>query len=358
MKIMISGGGTGGHIYPALALLDTLKQRHPDLEVLYIGTENGLEADLVPRAGVPFKSIRIAGLKRSLSLDNVKTAYWFVQSVLTLRKEMKTFRPDVVIGTGGFVSGPVVFTAQQLGIPTILHEQNSIPGLTNKFLSKKADRVALSFAGSESQFPDANVRVIGNPRGSEVLKTTVNEAAVRAEYGIDARPIVLIYGGSRGAEAINRAVIEAIPELAAEPVNVLYVTGNVHYDNVVATAPKADNVHVLPYVYDMPELLACASLVVSRAGASTISELTALGLPSILIPSPYVTADHQTKNASALVESGAAELIKEGDLTGETLVRSIRHVLNHHDEMAAASKRLGFPHAAESLADLVEEVRA
>ncbi|MCT4776298.1 MULTISPECIES: undecaprenyldiphospho-muramoylpentapeptide beta-N-acetylglucosaminyltransferase [Exiguobacterium] len=358
MKIMISGGGTGGHIYPALALLDTLKQRHPNLEVLYIGTENGLEADLVPRAGVPFKSIRIAGLKRSLSLDNVKTAYWFVQSVLTLRKEMKTFRPDVVIGTGGFVSGPVVFTAQQLGIPTILHEQNSIPGLTNKFLSKKADRVALSFAGSESQFPDANVRVIGNPRGSEVLKTTVNEAAVRAKYDIDERPIVLIYGGSRGAEAINRAVIEAIPELATEPVNVLYVTGNVHYDNVVAKAPKADNVHVLPYVYDMPELLACASLVVSRAGASTISELTALGLASILIPSPYVTADHQTKNASALVESGAAELIKEGDLSGETLVRSIRHVLAHHDEMAAASKRLGFPHAAESLADLVEEVRA
>ncbi|TCI80049.1 undecaprenyldiphospho-muramoylpentapeptide beta-N-acetylglucosaminyltransferase [Exiguobacterium sp. SH0S1] len=356
MRVIISGGGTGGHIYPALALLDTLKERHTDLEVLYIGTENGLEADLVPRAGIPFKSIRISGLKRSLSIENVKTGYRFVQSVLALRKDMKTFRPDVVIGTGGFVSGPVVFTAQLLGIPTILHEQNSIPGLTNKFLSKKADRVALSFAGSEHHFPGANVQVIGNPRGSEVLKTTADEMKLRTEYGIDERPIVLIYGGSRGAEAINRAVIEAIPELATEPVNVLYVTGKVHFDDVVAKAPSSDNVQILPYVYDMPELLACASLVVSRAGASTISELTALGLPSILIPSPYVTADHQTKNASALVESGAAELIKEQALTGATLVASIRHVLNHHDEMAAASKRLGFPHAAESLADLVEEV--
>lgn len=356
MRVIISGGGTGGHIYPALALLDTLKARHDDLEVLYIGTENGLEADLVPRAGIPFKSIRIAGLKRSLSLENVKTGYWFLKSVRQLRKEMKAFRPDVVIGTGGFVSGPVVFTAQQLGIPTILHEQNSIPGLTNKFLSKKADRVALSFAGSESQFPGANVRVIGNPRGSEVLQTVADPTQIRATYGIDERPIIVIYGGSRGAEAINRAVLEAIPELSQQPVNVLYVTGNVHYEAVVAEAKPAGNVHILPYVYDMPALLACATLVVSRAGASTISELTALGLPSILIPSPYVTADHQTKNASALVESGAAVLIREADLTGKTLVEKIQHVLENEQQMAEASKRLGFPQAAESLAALVEEV--
>lgn len=356
MRVIISGGGTGGHIYPALALLDTLKARHDDLEVLYIGTETGLESDLVPRAGIPFKSIRIAGLKRSLSLENVKTGYWFLKSVRQLRKEMKAFRPDVVIGTGGFVSGPVVFTAQQLGIPTILHEQNSIPGLTNKFLSKKADRVALSFAGSESQFPGANVRVIGNPRGSEVLQTVADPTQIRATYGIDERPIIVIYGGSRGAEAINRAVLEAIPELSQQPVNVLYVTGNVHYEAVVAEAKPAENVHILPYVYDMPALLACATLVVSRAGASTISELTALGLPSILIPSPYVTADHQTKNASALVESGAAVLIREADLTGKTLVEKIQHVLENEQQMAEASKRLGFPQAAESLAALVEEV--
>lgn len=356
MKIMISGGGTGGHIYPALALIETLKKRHPDLQVLYIGTENGLEADLVPRAGVPFKSIQIAGLKRSLSLENVKTAYWFLKSVRTLRKEMKTFRPDVVIGTGGFVSGPVVYTAQRLGIPTILHEQNSIPGLTNKFLSKKADRVALSFKGSETHFPGASVRLIGNPRGSEVLQTVVKESDVRSQYNFDQRPIVLIYGGSRGAEAINRAMVEAIPELSREPINVLYVTGQVHYDSVVSAAPEADNVHIYPYVYDMPAILACASLVVSRAGASTISELTALGLPSVLIPSPYVTADHQTKNASALVENGASQLVKEEELTGETLVSAIRHVLTNRDAMAASSRQLGFPRAADALADLVEEV--
>lgn len=356
MRVMISGGGTGGHIYPALALIETLKKRHPELEVLYIGTENGLEADLVPRAGVPFKSIQIAGLKRSLSLENLKTAYWFLQSVRSLRKEMKSFRPDVVIGTGGFVSGPVVYTAQRLGIPTILHEQNSIPGLTNKFLSKKADRVALSFKGSEEHFPGANVRLIGNPRGSEVLGTKVDAASVRAEYQLDERPIVLIYGGSRGADAINRAVIEAIPDLSNEAINVLYVTGNVHYETVIEKAPKAENVHIHPYVYDMPAVLACASVVVSRAGASTISELTALGLPSVLIPSPYVTADHQTKNASALVESGAAKLVKEDELNGDTLLSAIRHVLAHEDEMAAASRRLGFPQAADALADLVEEV--
>ncbi|MCT4785503.1 undecaprenyldiphospho-muramoylpentapeptide beta-N-acetylglucosaminyltransferase [Exiguobacterium aestuarii] len=356
MKIMISGGGTGGHIYPALALIETLQKRHPDLQVQYVGTENGLEADLVPRTGVPFKSIQIAGLKRSLSLENLKTAYWFLKAVRSLKKDMAAFKPDVVIGTGGFVSGPVVYTAQQLGIPTILHEQNSIPGLTNKFLSKKADRVALSFKGSDVHFPDANVRLIGNPRGSEVLQTKVDVAAVREQYKLDERPIVLIYGGSRGAEAINRAVIEAIPALSDLPINVLYVTGKVHYESVTKEAPTSENVHIHPYVYDMPSLLACTSLVISRAGASTISELTALGLPSVLIPSPYVTADHQTKNASALVENGAALLVKEESLTGETLVEAIRQVLGRQEEMANASRALGFPDASDALADLVEEV--
>ncbi|WP_214794181.1 MULTISPECIES: undecaprenyldiphospho-muramoylpentapeptide beta-N-acetylglucosaminyltransferase [unclassified Exiguobacterium] len=356
MKIMISGGGTGGHIYPALALIETLQKRHPDLQVQYVGTENGLEADLVPRTGVPFKSIQIAGLKRSLSLENLKTAYWFLKAVRSLKKDMAAFKPDVVIGTGGFVSGPVVYTAQQLGIPTILHEQNSIPGLTNKFLSKKADRVALSFKGSDVHFPDANVRLIGNPRGSEVLQTKVDVAAVREQYKLDERPIVLIYGGSRGAEAINRAVIEAIPALSDLPINVLYVTGKVHYESVTKEAPTSENVHIHPYVYDMPSLLACTSLVISRAGASTISELIALGLPSVLIPSPYVTADHQTKNASALVENGAALLVKEESLTGETLVEAIRQVLGRQEEMANASRALGFPDASDALADLVEEV--
>lgn len=356
MKIMISGGGTGGHIYPALALIETLQKRHPNLQVQYVGTENGLEADLVPRAGVPFKSIQIAGLKRSLSLENLKTAYWFLKAVRSLRKDMAAFKPDVVIGTGGFVSGPVVYTAQQLGIPTILHEQNSIPGLTNKFLSKKADRVALSFKGSDVHFPGANVRLIGNPRGTEVLQTKVDDAAVREQYSLDERPIVLIYGGSRGAEAINRAVTEAIPALSNLPINVLYVTGKVHYESVSKEAPSSENVHVHPYVYDMPSLLACTSIVVSRAGASTISELTALGLPSVLIPSPYVTADHQTKNASALVENGAALLVKEESLTGETLVEAIRQVLVKQEEMANASRALGFPDASDALADLVEEV--
>ena len=356
MKVMISGGGTGGHIYPALALIETLQKRHPNLQVQYVGTENGLEADLVPRAGVPFKSIQIAGLKRSLSLENLKTAYWFLKAVRSLKKDMAAFKPDVVIGTGGFVSGPVVYTAQQLGIPTILHEQNSIPGLTNKFLSKKADRVALSFKGSDVHFPGANVRLIGNPRGSEVLQTKVDDAAVREQYNLDERPIVLIYGGSRGAEAINRAVTEAIPALSDLPINVLYVTGKVHYESVSKEAPSSVNVHVHPYVYDMPALLACTSIVVSRAGASTISELTALGLPSVLIPSPYVTADHQTKNASALVENGAALLVKEESLTGETLVEAIRQVLDKQEEMANASRALGFPDASDALADLVEEV--
>ncbi|WP_215141757.1 undecaprenyldiphospho-muramoylpentapeptide beta-N-acetylglucosaminyltransferase [Exiguobacterium qingdaonense] len=356
MRIIVSGGGTGGHIYPALALIATLQKRHPDLQVQYVGTENGLEADLVPRAGVPFKSIQIAGLKRSLSLENIKTAYWFLKAVRSLKKDMAAFKPDVVIGTGGFVSGPVVYTAQQLGIPTILHEQNSIPGLTNKFLSKKADRVALSFKGSETHFPGADVRLIGNPRGSEVSQTKVDVASVREQYRLDERPIVLIYGGSRGAEAINRAVIEAIPALDALPINVLYVTGKVHYDSVSRQAPSADNVHIHPYVYDMPSLLACTSLVISRAGASTISELTALGLPSVLIPSPYVTADHQTKNASALVESGAALLVKEEALTGEELVKAIRQALGRKDEMASASRALGFPDASDALANLVEEV--
>ncbi|HZG70267.1 MAG TPA: undecaprenyldiphospho-muramoylpentapeptide beta-N-acetylglucosaminyltransferase, partial [Chondromyces sp.] len=256
MKIVVSGGGTGGHIYPALALIRTIKEKHPNTSFLYIGTEKGLESTLVPRENIPFRSIEITGFKRSLSMENVKTVMRFLKGVSDCRKMLKEFKPDVVIGTGGYVCGPVVYAAAKLKIPTIIHEQNSVPGLTNKFLSKYVDKVAICFESAKEFFPSNKVELTGNPRASEVVRT--KPANALAEYKLNSRqPTVLIFGGSRGARPINDAVVASIRLLADKPYQVLYVTGDVHYEKVREEAErsgKPKNVSIVPFIHNMPEV--------------------------------------------------------------------------------------------------------
>jgi UDP-N-acetylglucosamine--N-acetylmuramyl-(pentapeptide) pyrophosphoryl-undecaprenol N-acetylglucosamine transferase len=361
MKIVVSGGGTGGHIYPALALIREIQKKSKTTEFLYIGTENGLESQIVPRENILFKKIHITGFKRKLSFENVKTVYRFLKGVMDSKKILNEFKPDVVIGTGGYVCGPVVYAASKLGIPTVIHEQNSVPGLTNKFLSRYVDKIAICFDAARDYFPASKVEFTGNPRATEVLGN--DSIKGRLSVGLKTTlPAVLIVGGSRGAKPINEAVIKSLSELGQKPYQILYVTGEVHYQHVqkeVDLVGNPVNVKIKPFIHNMPEVLAGIDLVVARAGATTLAELTSLGIPSILIPSPYVTNNHQEKNARALSEKGAAVLVLEKDLTGKILVEKIDQILLHKEkllEMKTQSKALGVPNAANQLYKLMEHL--
>ncbi|MBU8907109.1 undecaprenyldiphospho-muramoylpentapeptide beta-N-acetylglucosaminyltransferase [Desertibacillus haloalkaliphilus] len=361
MRVIISGGGTGGHIYPALSLVKEIKKTNEHADLLYIGTENGLESKIVPREGIPFKTITISGFRRKLSVENVKTIYRFLKGVRDAKKMIKDFRPDVVVGTGGYVCGPVVYAAAKLNIPTIIHEQNSVPGLTNKFLSRYVDKVAISFSESTRYFPQEKVVYTGNPRATEVIDTDGERG--RASVGLaDGKKTVLIVGGSRGARPINEAFLEVLPEAKIRDYQFLYVTGDVHYDSVMNEVKKQgnpENVLIRPFIHNMPEVLAGVDLVVARAGATSLAEITALGIPSILIPSPYVTNNHQEKNAQALRKEGAAYVRLEQEMNGEKLMKDIDEILTTNgkwEEMHQSSQSLGMPRAAQDLYGLMKEL--
>ncbi|MEI5994863.1 undecaprenyldiphospho-muramoylpentapeptide beta-N-acetylglucosaminyltransferase [Candidatus Enterococcus mansonii] len=362
MKILITGGGTGGHIYPALAFVNHMKKVEPATEFMYVGTENGLENQIVPKYDIPFKTIKIQGFRRSLSPENLKTVYLFLNSIGKAKKIIREFQPDVVIGTGGYVSGSVVYAAKQLKIPTIIHEQNSIPGMTNKFLSRYATKVAICFPDVAEYFPKEKVVLTGNPRAQEVV--TIEKTQVLSEYSLDPdRKTVVIFGGSRGALKINQAFIEALPLFEQKEYQVLYASGDRYYkelqEKLNLIEKKLTNISIQPYIDKMAEVLASADLMVGRAGATSIAEFTALGLPAILIPSPYVTNDHQTKNAQSLVKSGAVEMITDQELTGHSLVKAIDEILldeKRHQQMADASKHEGIPDASDRLYKVVRDI--
>ncbi|MCM3759351.1 undecaprenyldiphospho-muramoylpentapeptide beta-N-acetylglucosaminyltransferase [Alkalihalobacillus oceani] len=360
MKVVVSGGGTGGHIYPALSLINEIKKQDRDAEILYIGTEKGLESEIIPRENIPFQTIHITGFKRKVSFDNVKTIMRFLKGTTQVKKMLKAFKPDVVIGTGGYVCGPVVYAAAKMGIPAVIHEQNSVPGLTNKFLSRYVDRVAICFEEAGQFFPKEKVIFTGNPRASEVQN--VNRSAGQQSLGLDPlKKTVLIVGGSRGARPINDAFLSVIESFSQKPYQVVYVTGSVHFDAVgeAVKGKQPDNVVIKPFIHNMPDVLAAVDLIVARAGATTLAEVTALGLPSILIPSPYVTNNHQEKNARSLAENEAALVRKEQELSGTTLLEDIDRILTDEtkwNSMHAAAKELGVPDAARRLYDVLSEV--
>ncbi|MBA4547556.1 undecaprenyldiphospho-muramoylpentapeptide beta-N-acetylglucosaminyltransferase [Thermoactinomyces intermedius] len=363
-RILLSGGGTGGHIYPALAIARAVRKKFPDVEIAYIGTSEGLESRIVPKEGnIHFYTVEIQGFKRSVSWENVHTLHKFIKAVRKSKEYMREFEPDVVVGTGGYVSGPAVYAAHQLGIPTLIHEQNVVLGLTTKFLSRFVDVVAISLEESQKYLSRANRIVFtGNPRATEVVQA--NAANGRKSLGItDAhKPIILIFGGSRGAKAINEAVLEMIPRMKEMPdVHFVYVTGEVHYDKIREMVQTDDipNLDIKPFIYNMPDVLAATYLVVGRAGASTLAELTALGLPSILIPSPYVTNNHQEANARWLEEQGASKMLLESECTGQNLWREVKRLIENKEEhhaMSEAASRLGRPHAAEVLVSELEKI--
>lgn len=364
MKILLSGGGTGGHIYPALALVRRIKEQYPHAEFLYIGTDRGLESKIVPKAGVPFQSVEIQGLRRSLSLDNLKTLFLMATSISKSKKIIKEFQPDVVVGTGGYVCAPVLYAASRLGIPSIIHEQNSVAGVTNKFLARYVDKICLCFEDARNDFQKYADKVIytGNPRAQEVVSITEKTSLSNYQLKEDL-PTVLIFGGSRGAEKINQSLVDAASSFAGKPYQALLITGDIHYEKIKkqieALVPAVTNVKVVPYVEQMPALFNSIDLVACRSGATTLTELTALGIPSILIPSPYVTNNHQLKNAQSLSKNSAAEIIEEVDLNEKSLFSLIDSLLTNpekRNDMAEKAKELGVPDAADRLMDIVRSI--
>lgn len=367
MKVLLTGGGTGGHIYPALAVARRLQEMDSDIELLYVGTKRGLESTIVPRENLPFKAIEIEGFKRQLNFEgikyNIRSVGLFLKSIQEAKKIIRDFKPDVVLGTGGYVSAPICYAASKAGIATVVHEQNSFLGLTNKFLMRYIDRLAISFSDIYEQTEKYADKVVftGNPRAQEV--NSANLPMVDSIYGLDiTKPIALIFGGSRGAPKINQSVIEAYPELRSRGYQMIFVPGEEHYEETVTTlnniSPLNRNPHIVvkPYINSMIEVLRNVSVIVSRSGATTIAEITVLGTPSILIPSPYVTEDHQTKNAMSLVNNEAAILLKEEDLTGASLLARLDDLMENESKRAMMSDRaraLGEPYATDKLVQVM-----
>ncbi|MDQ2086878.1 undecaprenyldiphospho-muramoylpentapeptide beta-N-acetylglucosaminyltransferase [Herbivorax sp. ANBcel31] len=344
MRVLISGGGTAGHINPAISIAKHIVKKNSDAEILFIGTEKGLESKLIPRENFHMESIKVRGFKRKLSLDTFVTVKELFQGLMEARKIIKDYKPDVVIGTGGYVCGPVVFNAARMNIPTLIHEQNAFPGATNRILARFVDKVAISFKESETYFKKREKVVFtGNPLRGEMLE--VNRDKARHKLKIKKEEFfVVVFGGSRGAEKINKEVSELIQKHGKEiGFKLLFATGDVQYKKIYEDLKEyqSENINVVPYIYDMSNVMAAADLVVSRAGAITISELTALNVPSILIPSPYVTANHQEHNARALEEGGAAIVILEKDVTSDILYNQIMSLAQDKNCLKKMSSNAG-----------------
>lgn len=362
LRVLLTGGGTAGHINPAIAVAKHIRKKNPDADILFIGTKRGMETELVPREGFELKLIKVRGFKRKLSFDIFITLKELFQGMIEARKLIKEYKPDIVIGTGGYVCGPVVLSAARLKIPTLIHEQNALPGITNRLLSRFVDVAAISFKDSERYFKRVKRLVYtGNPIRGELLET--DRVTARKNLGVkENEKFVVIFGGSLGAKRINESVVDMIGRYyKGEDCRILFGTGKQQYDNIIKRLEgfKSSNIDIVPYIYDMASAMRAADLVICRAGAITVSELTALGVPSILIPSPNVTANHQEHNARALEKEGAAVVLLEKDLNGLSLYREMTGLLKDRGQLNAMAKnaeRMGIKNAVEKIYSLLEEL--
>ncbi len=363
MRILLTGGGTAGHINPAIAIANYIKEKEPESEFLFVGTERGLEKNLVPRCGYKIKFIEVMGLRRSLSLENIKVFFNYIKSINDSRRIIKEFKPDAVIGTGGYVCAPVVGSACKMKIPTLIHEQNVFPGLAVKMLSQKADITAISFSETKDMMKAKNFVLTGNPLRPNLLEKH-DEAIVRAKYGFDEKPIVLMFGGSLGAKKLNDALLEMLVSKNTDGFNLIAATGERYYEDIAAKLKengfdedKKRNLKIVPYIYNMEEVFSTADLIVGRAGAITISEISAMGKASVLIPSPNVAHNHQEYNARYLEKNGAARVLTEEELSGESLAREINSVLHDKDtfkKMQSSSKEIGITDACETIYNCIK----
>lgn len=342
MKILLAGGGTAGHINPALAIAGFAKGKDKDTEILFVGTKRGLESTLVPESGYEIKYVEVEGLSKKLTFKNFKSLIHMLTAKGKCKKIIKEFKPDIVIGTGGYVCAPAVMAANSMGIPTIIHEQNVFPGSAIKLLSKKSTITAISFKESEKYLEDAvEILFTGNPIRPSIL--SCNREVARAKLGVTDKKFIVIFGGSLGAAKINSVAFDYIKDsIDNKDIKILFATGERNFEEIQNKVTKyglelGESVEIVPYIHNMDEVMNASDLVVCRSGAITISELSALGKPAVLIPSPNVTNNHQEYNARALSDNGGAITILEKDFTKESLKQAMDSVLSDEDAYSQMS---------------------
>lgn len=357
-RILISGGGTGGHIFPALSIANALKARL-NAEILFVGADNRMEMERVPAAGYEIKGLPVAGFDRKNLLKNFSVLLKLRRSIQMARRIVKDFKPDIAIGVGGYCSGPTLKAAQKAGVPTLLQEQNSYAGVTNKLLAKKARKICVAYEGLERFFPAEKIVLTGNPVRKDILAASVEPDKARERFGLNPKmPTVLVVGGSLGALTLNESMEAGIQRLYENGIQVIWQTGKNFGDRGSIAAKNMKGIVVTKFISDMASAYAAADLVVSRAGAGSISELELLGKPSILVPSPNVAEDHQTKNARALSDRGAAVLVTDAEAR-EILVDEIIKLIHNKEElkkMSSEIKNLALPDSDEKIVDEIVKI--
>lgn len=357
MRVVISAGGTGGHIYPALAIINKIKQMEPNSEFLYIGTTDRMEATIIPQKQINYVGIKMQGLNRRNPFKNISVISSFLKGIKQCKKVIKEFNPDIVLGIGGYITAPVIWAAHSLKIKTFIHEQNSIPGLSNKLLMRYVDKIGVSLPSSINYFDKNKVVYTGNPRSEEAYNA---KPANKTTYNLSKdKSLVLIVMGSLGSMIINQKMQEVLPKFKNKNYEVLFVTGKNYYEEYSKIKQIPSNVKIVPYIEDLPGLMKKTDLIISRAGATVISEITALGLPSILIPSPHVTHNHQYMNAKELSDRNASVIIEENNLTSDNLIQKIDEIMENnkkYDIMKKESKKLGVKDSASKIYKVIKQL--
>ena len=346
LRVIISAGGTGGHIYPALSIISKIKEKEPNSEFLYIGTKNRMESEIVPKMNIPYIGLDVIGLKKNFSA--FKAIFLFVKAIGKCKKIIQEFNPDIVIGVGGYITAPVIIAANKLKIKTIIHEQNSIRGKSNTLLSRYADKILVSLPGSIKYFKNSNVVLTGNPRCEEAYYAKKIDKSI---YKLDKnKKLVLVVMGSLGSESISNSLMNIIPKFKDKDYEVMIITGKDNFDIYPKDIPS--NVKILPYMEKMVDFLKNVDILVTRAGASTIAEILGASIPSILVPSPYVANNHQLFNAKELLDNSAALLLEEKDFNEENLLKKIDLLMKNsvlYKEMQENTKKISVINSKEKI---------
>ena len=357
-RVVISGGGTGGHIFPAIAIADEIKRRNPEVEILFVGAVGKMEMERVPKAGYSIEGLPIVGLQRKLTFSNFLLPFKLFNSLLKARRIIKNFKPQLVIGVGGYASGPTLKMAQLLGIPTVIQEQNSFPGKTNILLSKKASLICTAYANLEQFFSKEKIRLTGNPVRQELSNIKTSKEDALEVFGLSStQKIALVIGGSLGAKTLNDAMLKNLEQISNGQLQFIWQCGKGYIDQINQSISKVpEQIKLMPFISQMDAAYAAADVVVSRAGALSVSELCLVGKPVILVPSPNVSEDHQTKNAMALVSADSAILMRDADAR-EDLVPALYALVENEDkkmELSSNIKALAKPNATEDIVDACE----
>ena len=361
IRVILSGGGTGGHIFPAIAIAREIQTLVPAAQILFVGARGKMEMDKVPQAGFAIRGLPVTALHRRFTLKNLIFPFRLIISLIMARRMVRSFQPDLVIGTGGFASGPILRIASRMGIPTLLQEQNSFPGLTNRILARKVQRICVSYPDLDTFFPAHKTILTGNPVRSDLPASEGKRPRALAWCGFDgSRPVIFVFGGSLGARTLNQCMMEAVDLLFATAVDVLWQTGAGNDEVAIQAVESAGarNIKVMPFIAEMDLAYAAADLVVCRAGAITLSELGIVGKPAILVPFPAAAGDHQTKNARVVVANGAALLVPDHEAK-DRLVEEMIRLARDKQQLAAmgrAMKKMGKPDAARDIAKLAVEM--